>query len=70
MKIIEKILDVQTGEENVIEREETAAEKEFRLKLESERAIREAERLQIEEAREAIFNRLGITAEEAKLLLS
>lgn len=70
MKIIEKILDIETGEETVIEREETADEKKARLDAEAQRAAMEAERLQAEQAKQAILDRLGLTADEAKLLLS
>lgn len=70
MKITEKIFDVSTNEETIIEREETTAEKNER----EANAIDLAERVATEAAKaaekEALLERLGITAEEAKLLLS
>lgn len=70
MKITEKIVNVQTDEETIIEREETQSETEARLKREAEIAAA----LQIEQeknaARKALLAKLGITEEEAKLLLS
>ena len=69
MKIIEKIFDIQSGEETIIEREETAEETterlEFLAKLAEEKAEAEAEAA----ARQAILDRLGLTEEEARLLL-
>lgn len=69
MKIIEKIYDVETGEENIIEREETLQEKKLREKAEAETALRISEMQKKAEAKAALFERLGITEEEAKLLL-
>ena len=51
MKIIEKEFNIQTGEETITEREETAAEAKATAKAE-------------------LLAKLGITAEEAALLLS
>lgn len=65
MKITEKIFNVETGEETFIEREETAAEIEFRLNQEK---ILSQRQNQIA-ARQAILDRLGLTEEEARLLL-
>lgn len=70
MNRIEKIVDAITGEETLIDREETTQEKELRLAAESVIKVIEAERLAAELAKEQILNRLGITSEEAKLLLS
>ena len=69
MKIIEKEFNVQTGEEIITEREETAEEKANREKLQAETAAKEAEIALKESARKALLDKLGITAEEAKLLL-
>ncbi len=69
MKITEKIFDATTGEETIIEREETAQEKEKRETLEAEFAARQAEAAVKEAARQALLDKLGITAEEAQLLL-
>tara|TARA_R110000822_G_scaffold133334_3_gene270675 strand:- start:777 stop:989 length:213 start_codon:yes stop_codon:yes gene_type:complete len=70
MKIIEKEFNIQTGEETITEREETKSEKDLRLKRETEA---EALRTEAEEralAKSALLNRLGISADEAALLLS
>jgi hypothetical protein len=70
MKIIEKEFNLLTNEETITEREETLIEKNFRLKVEAEakQALVEAEEKAIEKA--ALLAKLGITADEAKLLLS
>ena len=69
MKILEKIYDAITSEETIIERDETAAETKSRLdsqkKLAANLAEAEAEAI----ARQAILDRLGLTSDEAKLLL-
>jgi hypothetical protein len=69
MKIIEKEFNIQTGEETITEREETTAEKEFRIKLEAEYEMQQAEAKAKAAARQVILDRLGLTAEEAQLLL-
>ena len=70
MKITEKEFNVTTGEETVIEREETTSEKVAREKaqLNSVNEKAEAEAKAIDKA--ALLAKLGITADEAKLLLS
>ena len=70
MIITEKNLNVQTGEETITEREETADEKKARLALATLKAEAEAEQIKNEQAKEAILARLGLTAEEAKILVS
>lgn len=68
-KYIEKIFDAETGEETIIEREETLQEKtdrELAIKLAAER---EANAQAQAAAKAALLERLGITEEEAKLLL-
>jgi hypothetical protein len=69
MKIIEKEFNIQTGEETITEREETTAEKKQRLAIEAELAKEQAEADAKAEARAAILDRLGLSAEEAKILL-
>lgn len=69
MKIIEKEFNVQTGEETITERDETAAEKKVREAREKEVAAVIAETEAKEAARQAILDRLGLTADEAKLIL-
>lgn len=64
----EKIVNVETGEEiwRNYEPEEIAEIEKEQAKI----AANLAERAQIETARKAILERLGVTAEEAKLLFS
>jgi hypothetical protein len=69
MKITEKLLDIITGEETIIEREETAQEIAERETFEAEKAERLAAQAETVAARQALLARLGITAEEAQLLL-
>jgi hypothetical protein len=69
MIITEKNLNVQTGQETIIEREETADEKKARLALQTLKAEAEAEQVKNEQAKQVILDRLGITSDEAKLLL-
>jgi hypothetical protein len=69
MKITEKTFDVSTGEETVIERDETALETKERLERSKEIAKELAEMEAKATAREAVLARLGLTAEEAALLL-
>jgi hypothetical protein len=69
MKIIEKDFNIITGKETITERDETAIETETRLQREAEIAAAQAEHEAKEVARQALLERLGITADEAKLLL-
>ena len=70
MLITEKIFDVSTGEETIIEREETAEEIAYReLKL-AEAQVKLAEAEATATAKAALLAQLGITEEQAKLLLS
>ena len=69
MKIKEKEFNVETGEETIIERDETAAETKARLDKAKEIAVIEAEAEAKATARAEILNRLGLTDEEAKILL-
>ena len=70
MKIIEKIVDIQTGEETVIEREETAQETKARLDSEKAHTLAAAEAKAKATEKAALLAKLGITDDEAKLLLS
>lgn len=70
MKITEKIFDISTGEETFIEREETKAEKDKREALEAEVLTKQAEAEARAQAKVALLAQLGITEEQAKLLLS
>jgi hypothetical protein len=69
MKIVEKTFDITTGEETIVEREETVAEKKAREKIElaKTKALAESETKIAE--RQAIADRLGLTAEELQILL-
>lgn len=69
MKIIEKEFNVLTGEETITERDETVAEKKAREKLEADYAKAQAEAEAKATARQAIADRLGLTADELKVLL-
>lgn len=70
MKIKEKEFNALTGEETITERNETAVEietrTEFEAKFKAYKAKAEAKAL----AKSALLAKLGITAEEAALLLS
>ena len=70
MKIIEKEFNIQTGEETVTERDETAAETKARTEAEAQAATLLAEAEAKATARAALLEKLGITSEEAALLLS
>jgi len=69
MKIIEKIFDIQTGEETFVERDETAAEVKSREALQKLAVARQAEAEKQATARQAIADRLGLTADELQVLL-
>jgi hypothetical protein len=70
MKIIEKEFNVLTGEETITERDETPNEKKSREKFEKDLIQFEAEAEAKAQAKAALLERLGITADEAKLLLA
>ena len=69
MKRIKKEFNVITGEETITEREETAQEKAEREASEIESAQRQIEAEAKAAARQAILDRLGLSEEEARLLL-
>jgi hypothetical protein len=69
MKITEKEFNVLTGQETMSERDETAVEKKERELFIAKQAELAAEAAAKETARQALLTRLGITAEEAQLLL-
>jgi hypothetical protein len=70
MKIIEKDFNIQTGKETITEREETADEIKVRETAEAEFASKQAEAEAKATAKAALLTQLGITEEQAKLLLS
>ena len=69
MKIIERIHNVETGEIVDIERDETTAEKKSREETQKLFAAEKVEAEAKQAARQAIADRLGLTADELKLLL-
>jgi hypothetical protein len=69
MKIIERTHNIETGEILDVERDETAAETKARLDYAKEIAAKQAEAEAKATARAEILGRLGITAEEAAILL-
>jgi hypothetical protein len=69
MKITEKEFNILTGEETITERDETAAEKKERLDYEKEIAAAQAKAEAKAAARQAIAERLGLTADELQVLL-
>ena len=70
MKKIDVSFDVLTGEETVIEREETAKEVKERLDHAKKIAAIESEAEAKATAKAELLAKLGISDEEAKLLLS
>ena len=69
MKIIEKEFNVITGETTITERDETATETQARLERETAQATAQAEAEANAATRQALLTRLGITEEEARILL-
>ena len=69
MKITERTHNVQTGEIIDVERDETAAEKKERETFQAEITKAQAEAQAKATARQAIADRLGLTADELKVLL-
>jgi hypothetical protein len=69
MKIIQKEFNVQTGKETITERDETPEEETSRLEAEAVLIAKQAEAATKTAARQVIFDRLNLTAEEAQLLL-
>ena len=69
MKIIEKEFNALTGEETITERDETAAEKKSREARAKEVAAELAEAESRSAQRQVIADRLGLTADELKLLI-
>jgi len=69
MKLTEKNFNIQTGEETFTERDETAAETKARLDADKARMAAAAEAEAAATQKAALLARLGITADEAKLLI-
>jgi hypothetical protein len=70
MKIIEKEFNAITGQETITERDETPAETKARLDCENEVAEKQAKAAAKAHEKSALLAKLGITEDEAKLLLS
>lgn len=70
MKINEKIFNLITNEETIIERAETDAEIKSRLDINKKHADLDAEVNAKQTARLAILEKLGLTADEAAVLLN
>jgi hypothetical protein len=70
MKITEKIVDITTGEETITERDETIEEEKTRLEKAAQLASQQEAEASKAAEKQAILDQLGITAEQAKLLLS
>jgi hypothetical protein len=70
MKIIEKEFNVLTGEETITEREETTQEVAEREAFITKQAELAAEAEAKAQAKAQVLAQLGITEEQAKLLLS
>ena len=69
MKHIEKIFNAETGEETIVEREYTSEELAAMKKAQEEFDAELAEINAKKAARLAILDKLGLTEEEAKVLL-
>jgi hypothetical protein len=70
MKIITKEFNISTGEETIIERDETPEETKARLDHAKEIAAAETQAQTKATEKAALLAKLGITADEAALLLS
>jgi hypothetical protein len=71
MKITEKIFDIQTGEETILERDETVAEIKEREKLEADYAKAQAEaeaKAQAKATAEGKLAALGLTTDDLRAL--
>lgn len=69
MKIIERTFNAITGETKDVERDETPAEIKSREDAIAAAQLRAAEAAEKEAARQAVLNKLGLTAEDAAALL-
>jgi len=70
MKYIEKIFNVETNEETLVERDLTKEEIDFLNYIEEQNKKIEEEEKNKSKAKANLLKKLGITAEEADLLLS
>jgi len=70
MKIIERVFNAETGETTDIERDMTTKELKDHNALLSAKELKAAEETEKAAAKDALLTKLGITEDEAKLLLS
>jgi regulator of protease activity HflC (stomatin/prohibitin superfamily) len=70
MKIIERIVNTQTGETLDIERDLTAQELAEKEAAEAKMEAEQIAKAEAQAKRLALFEKLGITEEEAKILFS
>jgi hypothetical protein len=70
MKIVEKEFNIETGEETITERAATPAEIAEAQRLEAEAIDLAAKEATAAAAKATLLEKLGITEEEARLLLS
>lgn len=71
MTYIEKIINLETGEETIrpYTDEEIAEVEAYRASVIAEKAKRDAEQASKNAARQAVLDKLGLTADEVKALL-
>ena len=69
MKITEKEFNAATGEENITERDETAAEKKAREKAQKDLLAEKAEAQTKAAAKQVILDRIGLTVDELQTIL-
>jgi len=69
MKITEKIFNLETGEEAIIERDETKEETKARLDAEKAAKAYAEAKAEAEANKAAILARLGLTEDELKTIL-
>jgi hypothetical protein len=69
MIITDKEFNVETGEETITEREETALEKKEREKFEAEALELLTHQAAKDAARQAVLDKLGLSADEVAALL-
>lgn len=69
MKLTEKIFNVETGEETIVERDETKEETAIRIKVEKEAKAYAEAKAKAEADKAAILARLGLTEDELKTIL-
>lgn len=69
MKLTEKIVNAITGEETFVEREETKTEIEQRLLVEAQNAAFVLHEKERNDKRQAVLDKLGLSADEVAALL-